>query len=152
VRRNTTDWEDPAVYRWDAYEEHLRALKSGKPANIIAHSRESRESGITHKRIAPREFVVSAGVLALHYAHIRNLFTTTIYLDIDEQELTRRRLARGEHDIGPWNELPYIEGNLLPKHRALVVPQKAHAQYVLDATLPPDEVARQVIDILTAPA
>jgi len=141
------DWEDPGFCRWDDFVAHMYDLKAGRPVAVRANSRESKEAGLTTRHISPRPIVVVAGFLALHHPAVNQLFDTTIYLDIPEDEIVRRRLA-SPRSGQPWDETSYITGGLLSGHRRVVEPQRAHAQHVIDATVTPVEVMRQVLDIL----
>lgn len=147
--RTITDWEDPNLYRWGDFIGHLHDLKNGRPTTIATHSRESTTHGITSRRIEPRPLVAVTGFLALHHPQARELFDTTIYLDLPEDELIRRRLARANPD-DPWDSIDYITTALLPGHRRVVLPQRGYADHILDATRPPDQLAAQLAALLTA--
>ena len=139
--KNVTDWESPALYRWDDFVDHLRTLKDGRPTEIIAN--ESPERDAPEKlTIHPRPIVAVFGFLTLHNPEARELFDTTIYLDVPEDEIIRRRLNKTVPS-GPWDSKDYVTGPLIEGHRRVVVPQRALAEHVLDATAPPDQVVTQ---------
>jgi uridine kinase len=143
--RTVTDWDDPALWRWDDVRRHLTDLRAGRATIVDARSRESRDAGITSRRIEPRPVVVLVGYLALHDATIARTFDVRVYLDLPEDELVCRRLRRAP---GEENREPYLSSTLLPAHRRLVVPQRARATHVVDGTLPRDTVADEVADII----
>ena len=145
--KTVTDWEDPNLYRWDDFVSHMRDLKEGRPATIIAKSRESKVAGIDSRRIEPRPIVVVVGFLALHHPEVRKLFDTTIYLDVPEDEIVRRRVARANPD-SPWDSAEYIHEMLIPGHRRVVVPQREFADHILDATVSPEQLAGEVAAII----
>lgn len=146
--KNITDWESPDLYRWDDFLCHLHELKLGRTVTILANeSRERRAPEILH--IQPRPIVAVVGFLALHHPEVRQLFDTTIYLDVPETEIIRRRLARAVPN-DPWDGVEYVTGELIAGHRRVVVPQRERADYVLDATLPPDQVADEIATIIEA--
>jgi uridine kinase len=140
-----TDWEDPNLYRWDDFIPHLHDLKNGHPVTITANSQESVEEGITSRFIQPRSIVTVVGFLALHHPEARQIFDTTIYLDVPEEVIIQRRLARANPD-NPWDSTEYINNKLIPGHRRVVVPQRNFAAYIIDATMPPEQVANKVAD------
>src|SRR5579859_3779753 len=121
--RTVTDWEDPNLYRWGDFVSHARDLKAGRAVTIIANSRESKAAGINTRRIEPRPIVVVAGFLVLYDPEVTKMFDITIYLDVPEDEIIRRRLARANPD-SPWDSTEYINGALIPGHRRVVVPQR----------------------------
>jgi uridine kinase len=145
-----TDWESPDLYRWDDFTAHMRDLKAGRAVTIIAKSRESKAAGITTRVIEPRPIIVVAGFLTLHHSEVRELFDTTIYLDLAEEEIIRRRLARATPG-SPWDSEEYIHNALIPGHRRVVVPQMEYANHVLDATLAPEQLVDAVANIIKTP-
>jgi uridine kinase len=143
--RTVTDWDDPALWRWHDLRAHLDDLRAGRPAVVDARSRESRAAGIPTRRVVPAPVVLLVGHLALHDATIARTFDVRVYLDLPEDELIRRRLRRPNAEE---NREPYLTRALLPAHRRLVVPQKARATHVVDATRPPDAVADEIAAII----
>jgi uridine kinase len=142
-----SDWESPTLYRWDDFSTALSQLKLGNMATINANSRESTETGILTREIEPRPIIVVAGFLALHDEVIRTLYDETIYIDIPEEEIVRRRKARANPD-SPWDTDEYINNGLLPGHRKFVVPQRPLAGNVVDGLVTRDELAEKVLSII----
>lgn len=145
--KTITDWEDPNLYRWNDFVDHMRNLKEGRAVTIAAKSRESKAAGIDSRQIEPRPIVAVVGFLTLHHPDVRKLCTATIYLDIPEEEIIRRRIARANPD-SPWDTAEYIHGMLIPGHRRIVVPQREFADHALDATVPPRQLAGEVAAII----
>lgn len=146
--KDITDWESPDLYRWEEFITHLKELKAGNPVEFLAN--ESRERRIPECiSVEPRRYVIVLGFLALHNAQVRELLDTTIYLDVSEEEIIRRRLARavpGDH----WDNEEYVRGGLIAGHRRYVMPQRELADYILDASQPPEQVADEVAAIIQA--
>jgi len=145
--KTITNWEDPSLYRWDDFVGHIRDLKEGRTVTIIANSRESKAAGIDTRQIESRPIVAVVGFLALHHPEVRRLYDTSIYLDVPEDEIIRRRMARANPD-SPWDSAEYIHGMLIPGHRRVVVPHREYADHVLDATVPPEQLADEVAAII----
>jgi uridine kinase len=144
--KEITDWESPDLYRWDDFLDHLRDLKAGRSVTILANeSPERRVPEILEIEACP--VVTVFGFLALHNPEVRDLFDTTVYLDVPESEIIRRRLDRAVPG-DPWGSVEYVTGDLIAGHRRVVLPQRELAEHVLDATLPPDQVADKVITII----
>jgi uridine kinase len=141
------DWEDPNLYRWDDFANHVRDLKAGRAVTIVANSRESTAAGIARRRIDPRPIVAVVGFLTLYHPTVRNLFDTTIYVDVPEGEIIRRRLSRADPD-SPWDSVEYINEMLIPGHRRVVLPQREFAEYVVRATVPRQQLANEVVAII----
>ncbi|GIF70962.1 AAA family ATPase [Asanoa siamensis] len=143
--RVVTDWDDPGLWRWDDLRGHLADLRAGRPTVVDARSRESRAAGTPTLRVEPRPVCALVGHLALHDDEIAKICGVRVYLDLPEDELARRRAARGP---APENNEPYLSTTLLPAHRRLVVPQKRRATHVVDATRQPAVVADEVVAII----
>jgi uridine kinase len=143
-------WDGPDVIRWSDYQTTLSELRSGKSVTMPTFSRESVLAGIVEQTIVPAR-IVSAGFLALHDEIARSLFDKTIYLDLPEEEIVRRRTERAV-PADPWDAPDYIHGNLLAKYRTFVVPQLDHADRIVDGWLDKerlaDEVARYILSAL----
>jgi uridine kinase len=144
--KEITDWESPDLYRWDDFFDHLRDLKAGRSVTIVANeSPERRTPEIVE--VQTRPVVAVLGFLTLHDPKIRSLFDATVYLDVPESEIIRRRLDRATFD-DPWNSVEYVTGDLIAGHRRVVLPQRELAEHVLDATLPPDRIADKMETII----
>lgn len=139
--RTVTDWDDPALWRWDDLRGHLADLRAGRPTVVDARSRESRAAATASRRLVPAPVVLLVGHLALHDPATARSFDVRVYLDLPEEELIQRRLSRPP---AAENREPYLTDTLLPAHRRLVLPQKARATHILDATRPPDALADEV--------
>lgn len=144
--KKITNWEDPALYRWDDFIAHLHDLKAGRPAKIVANESPERDAPEV-LTIHPHPIIIVPGFLTLHNSEIRKLFDTSIYLDIPETEIIRRRLAKPMPD-GPWGNAEYITGPLIEGYRRFVLPQRAFAEHILDATAPPEQIANEVEAII----
>lgn len=145
--RVITDWEDPNLYRWDDFADHVNDLKLGRPVTIIAKSRESEAAGIDQRLIEPRPIVVVVGFLALHDPKINDLYDSRVYLDLAEEEIVRRRKERANPER-PWDSDEYIKSMLIPGHRRVVLPQSELANHIIDASLSPEQVVNEVAKVI----
>jgi uridine kinase len=81
------------------------------------------------------------GYLVLHDSRIRELFETSIWLDIDQSKSWERRVH--------FKKDGYLEQVLLPMNEQFVLPSKQHAKQVIDVTgMTKEEVFEQVQDSL----
>lgn len=127
------DWESPTLYEYDRFLKDLEMLSKGNKVEIICHSRESTKLGIKKKLIEPKQYTIVEGFLIFHDPSARNIFNTKIFVDLDEDEMIRRRLARSEGSSN-WNDPEYITKRLLPGHRKYVLPQRKYADIVLNGS------------------
>ncbi len=143
-----TDWENPALYRYSDYIRDLRSLKNGQSIEIECHSRKSVAEGVLSKVIVPKRWIVVSGFLCLFEEEAAQIFDRTVYLDLSEEEMINRRLARTSGLEG-WNDQEYIQSGLSPGHRKYVLPQKhITGILVLDGTLPTQQLAQSVLELM----
>lgn len=136
-----TNFEDPKLYNFDGFIRDLRLIKQGKPLTIRANSRESAENGLKQKTIASKPVIIVEGWLIYHNLEARNLFDKKIFIDLPDEEITRRRHARTKGSRH-WDSHDYIQAKIIPGHRKYVEPQKAYANLILDGTRPQEELVQ----------
>jgi uridine kinase len=141
------DNEDPEAYRWEDYLRHLEDLRSNKQICMTANSRESRQAGIEERVITPRPIILAAGFLALHSPKVNSLFDATIFIDLSDSEIMRRRLQRGLSD-DPLESPDYIKGRILPATKRYVMPQREVADYTLNGMDRPQTLTAKVLEII----
>lgn len=141
------DREGPDMYRWDDYFDHMSSLKHGLDVNMITNSKESVEAGIKSRVIVPRPVIVAAGFLALHNEEVNALFDSTIFIDLNDDEIVRRRLARATPGDS-LDSIDYIKSAVLPGNQKYVLPQRTAAEHIVDGALDPMTMAADVIDII----
>lgn len=147
--RTIKNWDDPGLYRWDEYKKTVLKLKSGQVAEFEPHSYESKAEGISRRLLQPKPIIIAAGFLALHKREIRTLFDTAVFIDLPEEEIVRRRLARAQtRKLGAWDSPGYVRGDLLRSHREYIQPQAKIADHVIDGTKSPQEIAEEVGTII----
>lgn len=149
VNLQEIDWESIDRYDIKRLRNDLSQLKSGETIVYASNSRESSEEGIQSKTIEPKPLIIVEGFLLFADLQVRNHLNLTIFLDVPEQEIVKRRLAR---KIGnsPWDAEDYIYNKLLKGHRDYVLPSKVFAGHVIDATKSQDNVTDQIDALITS--
>lgn len=147
VSDDSADIEGPASYRWDDYFDHLNGLAHGLRVDLISHSQESQAAKINKRVLVPRPVIVVAGFLALHSPRINGFFDTTIFIDLDDDEIVRRRKARALPN-DPYDTEDYIKGPVLDGNRKYVLPQRDIAEHILDGTSKPSALKAEAIEII----
>lgn len=138
-----TNWEDPKLFDYIKYLQDLHYLKAGLPINMNSLSRENQ--GTSDRILTPRAFNVVEGIFVLAYPAARLLFDLKYYLDLSEEEMVRRRLARTPNHDMPWDKLAYINGPMIQGTRDHIAPQKKFADKILDATRPSADLADEIV-------
>lgn len=147
--RGIYSWESPRLFRRRDYAQTMTSLKEGRPARFATHSFDSVQAGITEKTIEPRRFIVAAGFLALHWPEVTSLFDASIFIDLPEEVMVERRLARAvQRQSTSWEDERYMEKALIPGNRKYVLPQREYADYAIDGMEPLEKLTAQLVDIM----
>lgn len=142
------NWETPDLFRVEEYHQAIATLRAKQSAHFAARSYESRQAGLDERTIQPRRLVIAAGFLALYLVR-KDLFDIKLFIDLPEAEMVRRRLGRAAlRGTTDWEDEAYMRDALIPGNREFVQPQKNIADYCIDGMHPPDEIARQVTNII----
>lgn len=67
------------------------------------------------------------------------------FIDLPEEEIIRRKLARSRTTLGVDNEREYIDKMLLPGLQRWVYPQRQYADLILDGLKPVGELTQAVL-------
>lgn len=150
ARGGPPHWESPDLFDGPEFVKNIRRWRLGLPIILPANSRESLAAGLTTREVFPGRINVVEGVHVLSFSEIIPLYDATFFIDISEEEMVRRRLARTpQGSTEPWDQEEYIRGAMVQGTRECVIPQRSLAQYVLDGTRPFDELAKEVLRIIS---
>src|SRR5580700_1417039 len=139
--RAKLNYDAPHAIDMHLLESHIRDYASGKAieAPVYDFAKHLRVSG-ERIHVPSKALLIVEGILALHFAQLRQLFNLSIYLDAPEEVCFHRRKVR---DITErQRSLDFIlwqyQNNVLPAQRQYVLPSKSYADLILqsDADLP----------------
>lgn len=125
------NWDHPDALRLGQLHQDLLDFQQGKNVKIwTKNERLNPDYKKTDKRIEvefePKSVMLIEGYLVLHDPCIRELFETSIWLDIDQEESWKRRVH--------FKKEGYLENVLLPMNEQFVQPSKQHAEHLIDVT------------------
>ena len=133
--RAKLNYDAPHAIDMHLLESHIRDYASGKAieAPLYDFAKHLRVSERIH--VPTKALLIVEGILALHFAQLRQLFNLSIYLDAPEEVCFHRRKVR---DITErQRSLDFIlwqyQNNVLPAARQYVLPSKRYADLVLDS-------------------
>ena len=133
--RAKLNYDAPHAIDMHLLESHIRDYASGKAieAPLYDFAKHLRVSERIH--VPTKALLIVEGLLALHFAQLRQLFNLSIYLDAPEEVCFHRRKVR---DITErQRSLDFIlwqyQNNVLPAARQYVLPSKRYADLVLDS-------------------
>jgi uridine kinase len=102
------------------------------------------------EHIPPTSFLIVEGILALHFAQLRQYFDLSIYLEAPDDVCFHRRKVRDITERG--RSLEFIQSqyknNVLPAARQYVLPSKRFADLVLDSGADVSTVEKRLYDAI----
>ncbi len=116
-------WESPYHFRYNQYISDLKKLKNELNGLVIVE-----------------------GFLIFFDQKARDCFDKKIFIDLPEEEIKRRRIARKRGTES--DTISYINNELIPGHRKFVYPQKKYADLVLDGMKSSEELVKEIIDYI----
>ena len=144
------NWDLPENHRFDVLFGDIQKLLRGKQVKHPIYAfRKGRIQG--SREVRPSDMILVDGFYAFYDERVRDLYDLKIYLDLPEEELIRRRVGgdkEGEWPNFVFRRRDYIENIVIPMYREYGATQKSYADFVIDATLPREEVLAQVLSII----
>lgn len=113
--------------------EHVRALKSGKAAEVPTYDFVIHRRRAETRRVEPRPVVLLEGILIFVEPELRELLDFKIYVDTDADLRIIRRLKRDMEERGRTFEdiLRQYLGTVRPMHLEFVEPSKRWADVII---------------------
>jgi uridine kinase len=145
-----SNWEDPALFDMEQYVADLGRIAQGQNVTLQTRSRESIALGHETRIFRPASTNIAEGVFVLHDKRARALMDLSVFIDIPLDVMVARRLAtlRPGSAGNPWDNQTYIMGAMVEGTERFVLPQREHAQLVLDGLLSTQELADRVMACL----
>ncbi|MCA9352005.1 hypothetical protein KC866_01255 [Patescibacteria group bacterium] len=140
------NWDSPDALRLDQLYQDLLSFQKGESVMVWTKNEKlNPDYKKTDKRIEiefqPKPVMLVEGYLVLHDERIRNLFETSIFLDIDQRMSWKRRVH--------FKNDAYFEEVILPMNTQYVIPTKQLAEHVIDVSnLSKKEVFQKAEEIL----
>jgi len=97
--------------------------------------------------IVPKPFTFIEGFLIFHDPVARDVFDARIFIELPEEVIIKRRLARSE-GTSRWDDPDYIANRLIPGHKKYVEPQRKYADLVIDGRQSIREMASEILAFL----
>lgn len=132
------DWESPESYNVAKFLRDLHALKREERIRLEHNALDSTSARL----------LLVEGFLLYYSPASRACFDRKFFIDLPEEEIIRRRLARSRNTFGIHNEREYIDKMLLPGLQRWVYPQRQYADLILDGLKPVNILAQEVLSFL----
>jgi uridine kinase len=125
---------------------HVAELAAGRPVRVPVYDFATHMRSAGHQEIAPAPVVVIEGLFTLCWEELRTVLDLTVFLDAPHRVCLARRIerdARGRARSEASVRRQY-EHTVIPMYQRFVLPTRAHADLVLDATEPIDHAVEAV--------
>ena len=146
--RHKRNFDHPDSLESELIVEHVRALANGKSIQrpVYDFKTHSRVAG-AFDTITPACVVIVEGILALHFAELRPLYTFSIYVNAPHDVCLARRIHRDMHERGRTEESvrEQFEATARPMAELYVTPSAARASVIVEGTDALDWSVEQIL-------
>jgi uridine kinase len=149
--RANQNFDHPDSLEHTLLAEHINALANrqtiARPIyDFATHTRIPNRT----EPIAPTEFLIVEGILALHYTSLRALYDFSIYVNAPNQLCLNRRIYRDMRERGRTEESvrAQFEATAKPMADLYVIPSAAHASVTVEGTDSLDWSVEQILQRL----
>jgi uridine kinase len=94
------NFDSPDAIDAPLLREHVRSLAAGRAVDVPVYDFNTHTRRVRTERLSPGSWVIIEGLFALHWADIRDLYTTRVFIDADDLLCLSRRLARDISERG----------------------------------------------------
>jgi uridine kinase len=149
--RAKQDYDAPHAIDVKLLESHIREYAAGHAIEVpICNFAEHLRVSNRREHIPATSLLIVEGILALHFAQLRQHFDLSIYLEAPDGVCFHRRRVR---DITErQRSLEFIqsqyEDKVLPAARQYVLPSKSFANFVLDSNADIATVEKSLYDAI----
>ena len=128
------NYDHPNAIDYDLFVSHLNQLKDGKSIHSPIYSYSEHLRSNQHIEVFPKPVVLVEGILIFAHSPLRKQFTTTIFIDAEDDTRLRRRTVRDIRTRGRTAEevKHRFEDTILPMHNAHIQPHKQTSDYIFD--------------------
>jgi uridine kinase len=131
--RNRQNFDHPHAFDMALLTQHLASLRGGKTIDRPTYDFASHTRHPEVVRIDPASVIVLDGILALHWAEVRDLLDLKIFVDVSDDVRFIRRLRRDVHERG--RTVDSVIGQYLASvktmHDTYVAPQRYVADIIV---------------------
>ena len=128
------NYDHPNAIDYDLFVSHLNQLKAGKSIHSPIYSYREHLRSDQFIEVFPKPVVLVEGILIFAHTPLREQFTTTIFIDAEEDTRLSRRTVRDIQTRGRTTEgvKHRFEDTILPMHNAHIQPHKQTSDYIFD--------------------
>lgn len=135
AERAKLNYDAPEAIDIKLLDEHVSLYAAGNAIDIPVYDFAEHLRRSDHLHLAAKPLLIVEGILALHFAQLRQHFDLAIYLDAPDDVCLRRRQVRDITERQRPLELIrwQYENTVLPAARQYLLPSKVYANVVVDS-------------------
>ena len=128
------NYDHPNAIDYDLFVSHLNQLKAGKSIHSPIYSYSEHLRSDQFIEVFPKPVVLVEGILIFAHTPLREQFTTTIFIDAEDNTRLHRRTVRDIQTRGRTvEEVKHrFVDTILPMHNAHIQPHKETSDYIFD--------------------
>ena len=151
ARRALQNFDHPDSLEISLLLEHIQSLTAGHPIHAPTYDFASH-TRIPHstQQIPTTKFLIVEGILALHFAELRPLYSLSVFVETPHDLCLTRRIHRDVAERGRTESSvrQQFADTALPMANRFVIPSAAHANLVVQGTDSLDWSVEQVLTSL----
>jgi uridine kinase len=134
--RHKRNFDHPDSLESELIIEHVQTLANGDPIQRPVYDFKTHSRTDSFDPVTPNKVVIVEGILALHYAELRPLYTLSIYVEAPHDICLMRRIARDVRERGRTEESVREQfwATAHPMAVEYVLPSAAHATITVNGT------------------
>ena len=138
-RWERANYDTPDAFDNELLVKHLETLKAGKSIESPLYDFKTHDRSAKTVKIEPKQIILLEGLFILTVDLIRRLIDFSVYLEADDDVRLARRLLRDLKERGRTTEsneqtIGWYLSNVKPMQEKYIMPQKEHANSVMDST------------------
>jgi uridine kinase len=146
--RAKSNFDAPDALDADLLLTHVRALAAGSAIRKPVYDFTCHNRAEDTELVVPQDFTIVEGLFALHWAHVRRLYSLRIFVSVDDATCFARRLERDIRERGrtPESVRHQYAATVRPMAEKYVLPTASFADIQLDGRQPIPRSAAIVLD------
>jgi uridine kinase len=145
--RGGHNFDVPEALDCPLFLEHLTSLRKGRAVSRPVYDFATHCRTAQVETIEPAPFIVADGLFLLWWEEVRRLFSTTVFVDLDDRSCLERRILRDVQERGrtPESVILQFAETVRPMGEKYVGPTRQFADLVVDGNQPLDRSMEAVL-------
>lgn len=146
--RALMNFDEPTALEHDLLIEHVKHLRDGQSIEVPAYDFSRHTRSVQTWSLVPAPFAILEGLFALYWPELRELVSTAVYVEMDDNVCLQRRLERDVQERGrtPESVVSQYRSKVAPMAQRFVSPSSRYADVVVSGSVPIDSSISLVLN------